>query len=147
MTRCMGRLAQLFALCGLVVSLGLGGCGGGSSGSAGTPAPAATPGLTVTVTGGGSVAAGSLAACRSNCTSPLASGTPVALTATADAGFRFAGWTGACQGLAGCTLTIAGPTGVGALFTALPVVAAAPKVLYTDIVSGPTSGGESGQGA
>ena len=51
---------------------------------------------------------------RGDCTAILAAGTEVALTATADAGHRLSGWTGACSGAGACTVTLNADATVGA---------------------------------
>lgn len=56
--------------------------------------------------------------CGADCTEFYDQGTPVTLTASADAGSTFAGWQGACTGAgAVCTVTINASTAVTALFT------------------------------
>lgn len=54
--------------------------------------------------------------CGTDCSEPYSSGTTVALTATADAGSTFAGWSGGCNGGDGCTLTLTASTMVTAGF-------------------------------
>jgi hypothetical protein len=44
--------------------------------------------------------------CRTTCSAQFATGTPVTLTATPDAGSTFAGWAGACSGSGSCVVTI-----------------------------------------
>ena len=44
--------------------------------------------------------------CGATCSEQFPSGTMVTLTATADSGSTFAGWTGACVGQAECTVTV-----------------------------------------
>jgi hypothetical protein len=71
-------------------------------------APAAKT-LTVSKTGTGSGSIASSPAgidCGSTCAHDFAHGTQVTLTATAASGSSFAGWSGACSGSGGCTLTL-----------------------------------------
>lgn len=59
--------------------------------------------------------------CRATCTSEFDSGQSVVLTATADTGFRFVGWSGACSGTsASCTLSLTGSLSVIAVFASQP---------------------------
>ena len=55
---------------------------------------------------------------RTLCAATLAGGTKVTLTAQADGGHLFDGWTGACSGTAGCALTLGTDVTVGARFAA-----------------------------
>ncbi|MBK7661921.1 MAG: Ig-like domain repeat protein, partial [Betaproteobacteria bacterium] len=54
----------------------------------------------------------------SNCQASFASGQQVTLTATPEAGYQFAFWTGACTGTVGCVVTMDAEKTVGAVFTA-----------------------------
>jgi uncharacterized repeat protein (TIGR02543 family) len=78
------------------------------------------PRYTLTVlkagTGTGAVTGGGIS-CGATCSASLASGTAVTLTATADAGSTFAGWTG-CDGTAGatCSVTVTADRTVTATF-------------------------------
>jgi phospholipase C len=110
-----------FAL-GLVCSaLLLPGCQGLKSAQA-VPPPDNNQPFTVTVTpaGGGSgmvTSAPSGIDCGSNgstCTATFQPDTQVTLTATADSGFQFAGWSGACSGTGDCTV----PSGTNSTMTA-----------------------------
>ena len=68
-------------------------------------------------TGGGNVdSADKRIACGNKCTSPYAAGTAVTLTAKANSGSTFAGWSGACTGTAACTVSINGANNVTATF-------------------------------
>jgi len=61
--------------------------------------------LNVTVAGGGSGTVSSNPSainCPTTCSATFQSGSQVALTATADTGFTFAGWSGACTGTGSC---------------------------------------------
>ncbi len=76
--------------------------------------------LTVTKTGPGSGAVTSSPAgvsCGSSCAPSFATGTVVTLTATADPGSTFAGWSGACIGTGTCTVTMTAAQNVTASFT------------------------------
>jgi uncharacterized repeat protein (TIGR02543 family) len=75
--------------------------------------------LTVSKTGTGSGTVTSSPAgitCGGVCSATFTHGTTVTLTATATAGSRFAGWSGACSGTGNCTLTIEQDNAVGAMF-------------------------------
>ena len=77
--------------------------------------------LTVTATGAGGVTSAPAGIdCGADCTESYASGTAVTLTATPAAGSVFSGWSGACIGTGGCTLTMDAAQGVGATFTPMP---------------------------
>ncbi len=69
---------------------------------------------TVTVNPGGT-------RCRSRCSKNFASGTAINLTATADSGSSFAGWSGGgCSGTGACTLTLTADQTVTATFDLTP---------------------------
>ena len=55
---------------------------------------------------------------RTDCSASLPGGTLVTLSAAADAGHLFDGWTGACSGTADCALTLNADSAVGARFVA-----------------------------
>jgi len=76
--------------------------------------------LTVAVIGAGSVLSTPAGiACPGECAAEFAAGTGVTLTAVADGGMTFAGWSGACTGHAAqCTVPIDGPQKVAAYFMA-----------------------------
>jgi phospholipase C len=83
------------------------------------------PALVVTIsgdTGSGSVAGnpGNITECRpggDGCFGSFAYGTDVTLTATANSGYTFAGWSGAgCSGTATCSITVTANTSVTATF-------------------------------
>lgn len=57
--------------------------------------------------------------CPTGCTASFTYGTSVALTATANTGWRFAGWTGGCTGSGACAVSITAPTAITATFIAL----------------------------
>lgn len=90
-------------------------CGGGKSGGG-----SSTFTLSITVSGGGSVAGTPAAtSCSSGtCSSVQPSGTQVSLTATPRSGWTFAGWSGACSGTGTCSLTLTASRAVTATFTA-----------------------------
>ena len=55
--------------------------------------------------------------CGATCSTVLSNGTQITLSAIADPGSRFVGWTnGACSGTGNCSLTVNGTTQVTALF-------------------------------
>ena len=56
--------------------------------------------------------------CGSTCSTQFDEGTEVKLTAAADFGSVFTGWTGACVGTGPCTVTLAADTSVTATFDA-----------------------------
>ena len=84
--------------------------------------------LSVSHDEGGSVASeGPGIACGSACSAQLADGSGVTLTATAAAGYQFAGWSGGgCSGTGPCALTLYGDTGVHASFAPAPQPPAPP---------------------
>ncbi|UJS25777.1 InlB B-repeat-containing protein [Thiothrix winogradskyi] len=57
--------------------------------------------------------------CGTDCTEAVNKGSPVTLTATPDAGYKFSGWTGGCTGTATtCTVTMSAAKTVTATFKA-----------------------------
>lgn len=78
--------------------------------------------VTVSVTGGGKVeSSDKRIACPNKCVAPYNQGTPVVLTAKANSGSVFSGWTGVCTGAnATCTVTATGHVAVGAAFSLAP---------------------------
>jgi len=77
--------------------------------------------LTVTKAGSGTgTVAGPGIACGTDCSESIPSGTAVALTATPAADSTFGGWSGACGGMGGCTVTVSATTVVGATFDSTP---------------------------
>lgn len=92
---------------------------------------AASATLTVSKAGSGSGTVSSSPAgisCGSTCTSRVAQGTQVTLTATAAAGSSFTGWSGGgCSGTGTCKVTMSADTTVTATFASIPVCVV-PKV-------------------
>lgn len=81
--------------------------------------------LQISVSGAGAVSLvpGGLQ-CRTSCSSRFTPGQSVVLTATADDGFQFTGWSGACSGTnATCTLSITSELNVTAAFAPQPPAA------------------------
>lgn len=78
------------------------------------------PGLTVTITGSGTVTSSPAGInCSSgSCAAVFAPGTQVTLTATAGTGADFTGWGGACSGTSTCVVTVTAATSVTANFGA-----------------------------
>lgn len=75
--------------------------------------------LSVTKTGGGSGTVSSAPAgiiCGVSCTAVFEEGTPITLTAVADPGSEFTGWSGACSGIGPCAFTFGERAGVVANF-------------------------------
>lgn len=109
----LGRTVVMSA--GLLVACGSGKTPSGD-GSTGTPK---TFTLTFASSGDGSLSANGTA-CRANqCTASFADGTVVPLTATADPGAIFAGFTGDCSG-ATCVLTMSADHSASGSFTRPP---------------------------
>jgi large repetitive protein len=78
--------------------------------------------LTVTKSGAGSGTVTSSPAgidCGATCSEEFVAGTLVTLTAVADAGSAFDGWTGACSGTSTCTVTLDADASVSAAFKML----------------------------
>ena len=78
--------------------------------------------LTLAGNGRGTVTftpAGSAASCTDSCSSRFDPGTVVTLGATANNKSYFAGWSGACTGMAGCSVTVSSAQSVTAMFTAI----------------------------
>ena len=81
-----------------------------------------THGLTVSVSGSGSVSSAPAGiACPGDCNESYDEGTRVTLTATASLGHTFSSWSGACAGSgATCTLTLSGDLSTTAILNATP---------------------------
>jgi hypothetical protein len=102
------------------------------------PIPVMSFALTVSVSGGGSVtSAPSGITCGSDCSEGYAPKTSVTLSATAAAGQRFTGWSGACTGTGPCTVLMNQARSVGAAFTS---ATAGPVYYFSDCQSGATAG-------
>ncbi len=72
--------------------------------------------LTASTVGSGSVTAPQIA-CPGDCTGTFTHGTSVTLAQSADPGYTFGGWSGACSGTAACTVTMDAAKSVTATFT------------------------------
>ena len=104
--------------------------------------------LSVSLSGAGAVASSpSGINCGSSCSASYASGTNVTLTATAAVGYTFSGWSGACTGVSStCTVAMSVNRTVGATFAMTGAAAGAPVLAFTDLDSGPNTGGQNNQG-
>ena len=98
--------------------------------------------ITVGITGNGKVeSADKRITCPNKCVAPYNQGTAVTLTAKANSGSTFAGWTGACIGTnATCTVAATGHVSVTATFALIPTTGGGGGG------GGSTSGGGSGGG-
>ena len=87
--------------------------------------------LTVSKTGSGTGSVSSSPAgisCGATCSASFNEGTMVTLTATADAGSTFTGWSGACTGTGACSLTLNAAAAATATFETIKDTAA-PRVV------------------
>jgi uncharacterized repeat protein (TIGR02543 family) len=82
--------------------------------------------LTVTVKGKGHVSGNGIS-CPGTCSKIYDEGTAMSLSAQPAAGFKFAGWSGACTGQAACQFMITKDSAVTATFKLVPVCVV-PKV-------------------
>ena len=87
------------------------------------PAAPTAVSLTVTRTGGGSIASSPAGiSCGSTCSASFASGTSVTLSATPATGSVFTGWSGGgCSGTGSCVVMLTSATMVNAAFAPAPV--------------------------
>jgi List-Bact-rpt repeat protein/hemolysin type calcium-binding protein len=94
---------------------------GGSAGSGDGSAAVVNHRLAVAKTGQGAVSStpGGIS-CGTDCEQDYAAGTTVPLSAAAQTGWAFTGWSGACSGAGACSVTMDGAKSVTATFTALP---------------------------
>ncbi len=94
---------------------------------------AQTNSLTVSILGSGSVSSSPAGInCGSDCSNQYDDGTSVSLTATAETGFEFTGWQGACTGTSNCSVLMDEDKSVTATFTAVD----APDHLLSVTVNG-----------
>ena len=78
--------------------------------------------LTIDRQGNGSITSTPIGInCGATCTAAFASDTTVALTPSADSGYNFHHWTGACTGAGVCEVKMSGNQSVGAVFTPISV--------------------------
>ena len=87
--------------------------------------------LTVVKSGTGTVTSDPAGiACGSDCSEAYISGSTVALSASPETGSTFAGWSGACSGSGGCTVTMSAAKSVSASFrlSTYPIAAVANPV-------------------
>jgi uncharacterized repeat protein (TIGR02543 family) len=99
----------------------------------------ATSVFTVTRTGAGNVKSSPAGIdCGSTCIATFVAGTTVTLTAVADAGYTFSGWTGeGCTGTAECKIVFDGSATVWAQFT--PVSAQGTQYVGLDLLAAPAA--------
>ena len=148
--------AGLLSACLIFVSL-LAACSGDGTAmpsSGGTtpaptlPVPVTQFSLSVSILGDGSVT--SMPAgiqCGSDCSHNYTSGTSVALTAIPVNGYTFSGWNGACSGTSpACTISMNTNLSAQAMFTKTGATADTPVILYSDLDSGPNTGGQNNHG-
>ena len=98
--------------------------------------------LSVTPPSGGRVTGGGLdcGAAGPVCELPLTAAAPVGVTAVADPGYAFAGWSGSCRGGAATTVHVNGPKTCSVLF--YPLTPTGPRTLaYFDSQAGDYIGG------
>lgn len=101
--------------------------------------PVPTYGLTVQVSGNGTVS-GQGITCGTDCTETYPAGTVVKLAATPAQGFVFNGWSGACTGTSECSVTLNSNQSVVATFVP------APPTTYTLTVQVSGNGSVTGNG-
>jgi len=120
------NISKSFVSLALVfLSVACGGGGGGStpnSGGGGNAGGGSGGGstqfsLSVQINGSGSVTSNPTGiSCGSDCSENYPENASVSLTATADSGFNFVGWSGACSGVSSCSVTMTGNQSVTATF-------------------------------
>jgi List-Bact-rpt repeat protein len=93
--------------------------GGGSDGGP-VDAGSATHALLLHVNGQGTVAAAGMPDCRDSCTALVPTGSRISLTAAADSGWSFSGWTGDCTGSGSCELLVDRDREATANFNSVP---------------------------
>jgi len=76
--------------------------------------------------------------CESTCSINFSSGVSVILTAKANGGYTFSGWTGACSGTGTCTVIMTAATSVTANFMPVPI--------SKSVIASGDDGGEGGGG-
>ena len=75
--------------------------------------------------------------CPTLCSASFDEKAAVRLTATADAGSRFLGWSGACSGLSGCSLTMDAAKSAAASFGVAPYTVSVTRVGEGQVTSAP----------
>lgn len=103
---------------------GAGSCNTGVAGTSGyslSGGPAPVPdafALSTSVSGSGTITSSPAGiSCGADCSESYATGTYVTLTATANSGYTFAGWSGACTGTGSCVVSMTSNKAVAATFT------------------------------
>ncbi|MBI3898275.1 MAG: right-handed parallel beta-helix repeat-containing protein [Gammaproteobacteria bacterium] len=105
--------------------------------------------MTVTVVGSGGTVSSSSSGinCPSDCAESYPAGTQITLTTAPNANDTII-WSGCAANGNACTVTMSTARNVTATFTAsVPPTAGGPRLFYTDIVTGPNTGGEDNHGA
>jgi phospholipase C len=120
----------------LILVAGSLGCGTVTPGSNPNPTPTPTPTsykLTVQSSGpgGGTVTSNPAGiSCGQTCSASFSSGTAVTLTATAQSGSVFAGWSGGCTGAGSCSVTLSADTSVTATFNAQANISSLNHIIF-----------------
>jgi hypothetical protein len=95
--------------------------GGRSDDGGPVDAGSATHALLLHVSGGqGTISAAGMPDCRDSCTALVPTGSSVSLTAAADSGWSFSGWSGDCTGSGSCELLVDRDREVTATFAPVP---------------------------